>query len=190
MNNTPSGKLRSLAWIGFATGVVLFLIWFFVIRLQLQQLQEQRDKHALIDEQIAAAQRIAKMNEAFLEGKEASQQKLKRLETNLPSGDPYRWMIRTMMSLRDPSRVEIIDVDPVRSGEFNRLPKVPYHFATFSIGGKATYHDFGKFLMDLERRYYLMSLERLELSPAFTETMATNSENKIVFKMDVTTLTK
>lgn len=179
-----------MAAIALGTLASLFLIWFFIIQYLQRHVEAQKLFSQELTQKIAVSKRMPELQQRYEEELKVSQMKIQLLEQSLPNGDPYRWMVRTLMKSQNPTQVEIVDVDFLRSGEVSALPKIPYHAATFSISGKATYHEFGRFLMDFENYYYLMHLDRLELSPAYAETTNSQSGNQLLFRMDVTTLIK
>ena len=107
----------------------------------------------------------------------------------MPSGDVYRWVIRTFTRLQT-NDVEFINLAPPRLGPLNILPQVPYEAATFSVSGRAYYRDFGRFLADLENSFPHLRLRRLALeSTPFGET-DTDELEKLNFKIEIVALVK
>ena len=107
----------------------------------------------------------------------------------MPIGDVYRWTTRTFTRLQT-NQVEISQLEPPRLGEVNILPKVPYKAATFTVIGTAYYHDFGKFLANLENGFPHVRVQRLELEPTQFGEPETEEQEKLNFKMEILALVK
>src|SRR2546423_14753862 len=85
-------------------------------------------------------------------------------------------------------RVNSPILEPPRLAESAILPKISYQTATFSVNGAAFFHDFGKFLAQLENNFPHLRLQRLEMEPAqFGEAVAPEQE-QLNFKFDILVL--
>jgi hypothetical protein len=107
----------------------------------------------------------------------------------MPTRDVYRWAARTFDSLQT-NDVEVINLEPPRLGQPNTLPTVPYKAATFSISGTAYYHDFGRFLANLENSFPHLRLRRLELKATHFGETADAEQEKLAFKIEIVALVK
>ncbi|HYV26953.1 MAG TPA: hypothetical protein VFA77_05440, partial [Candidatus Eisenbacteria bacterium] len=117
------------------------------------------------------------------------QRKLDTIEARMPSGDVYRWIIRTFTGLQT-NDVEIANLEAPRMSDVNILPKVPYKAATFTLSGTAHYHDFGTFLSSLENSYPHMRLQRLELEPTQLGDADGVEQERLIFKLEIVALVK
>ncbi|MEW6157301.1 MAG: hypothetical protein AB1813_07700, partial [Verrucomicrobiota bacterium] len=86
--------------------------------------------------------------------------------------------------------VDFQKVDPPQPVEFDLLPKVPYGMTLFAINGRATYHDFGRFLAEFENNFPFLRLRSLELEPIAFGSTAPEDREVLRFKMELGSLTK
>ena len=107
----------------------------------------------------------------------------------MPTGDVYRWAIRSITSLQT-NNVEIANLEPPRIGESTILPKVPYKTALLYVNGTAHYHDFGRFLANLENSFPHMRLQRLELDPMQFGEATSAGQEQLNFKLEIIALIK
>jgi hypothetical protein len=171
------------------TGVVAMAIWAGLIGPQRAGLKSRIALLAETRDKVKAAQRSLSLAESFAADLAAGRRRLERMESGMPTGDVYRWAIRTFTRLQT-NRVQVINLAPPRLSPSNILPKVPYETATFSVSGRAYYHDFGEFLASLENGFPHMRLRRLELEAThFGETDADEQE-KLNFKMEIAALVR
>ncbi len=105
-------------------------------------------------------------------------------EADMATGDLYSWTYGTMRQFKQQYKVEIPEIGPPRSGEVELLAAFPYKQISFSITGKAFYHDLGKFVSDFENTFPHARLVNLTIAP-----VADQSE-QISFSMDVIALVK
>jgi len=96
----------------------------------------------------------------------------------------YSWTYGTMRQFKQQYKVEIPEIGPPRVGEVDLLPDFPYKQITFSITGKAFYHDLGKFVADFENAFPHAQLVNLVISPVGGES------EQLSFSMDVIALVK
>jgi len=189
--NTPlqERNRKSVFLVVLLTGVVAVAIWSGPIGLQRDRL---KGKTALLNEtqdKVKAARRSLSLAESFARDLAAGRRRLDRMEAAMPTGDVYRWAIRTFARLQTNS-VQVINLAPPRLSSSIILPKVPHQIATFSVSGRAYYHDLGTFLANLENTFPHMRLRRLELATThFGETDADEQE-KLNFKMEIATLVR
>jgi len=114
---------------------------------------------------------------------------LSGLEADMASGDLYSWVINTVRRAKLGSKVEIPQFSQI-SGvmDMNLLPSFPYKQASLTVVGTGYYHDFGKFLADLENGYPHIRVLNLSLESSAGST--TGDAEKLSFKMDLVTLVK
>jgi hypothetical protein len=119
----------------------------------------------------------------------STQQALAEAEADVASGDLYSWMINTLRQFKTAYKVNIpqfSSLGPVT--DVNLLPNVPYKQTTLSLVGTAHYHDFGRFLADLENQFPHIRVVNLTLD--LNPSPAPEEQETVSFKMDVVTLVK
>ena len=109
---------------------------------------------------------------------------LSRAESDMASGDLYSWTYATMRQFKQAYKVEIPEIGPPQTGEVELLPAFPYKQISFSIKGKAFYHDLGKFVADFENAFPHARLVNLSISP-----VGSPSE-QLSFSLDIIALVK
>lgn len=185
-------KQKYLALIGLGTIVVVIGLYFAVMT-------NQFDKIKALDKQIAdaaanvdkARNAISKAN-AIEEELEQLKSILTDIETNniAPAGNEYTWFVDLFRKFLLPYQNQI-NV-PFRSrgviGDVGMFPTFPYKAATFSIRGDATYHQFGRFLADLENKFQYFRVQRIVLSPMISGTAT--EQQRLEFETDIVTLVK
>lgn len=165
-------------------------VWFLLIegpRSTLLQRQKARS-----DAQTALTKARKQVNDAtrVKSALEADQRRLEEIETKIPIGDPYRWLVKAFGEFPAASRVTIANIDAPHVSESTIYPKVPYKSATFVLNGAGYYHDFGLFLADLENEFPHMRVRRLELSPAYPGTADSPEAEKLNFQLELMILFK
>ena len=146
-----------------ASGVV----WFFLVEGPRAALKKQRQARS--DAQTALDKSRKQMNDAARSkaALEASQRRLDDIESKMPAGDPYRWLVKAFGEFPAASHVSIANIEAPHVSESTIYPKVPYKAATFAVSGTGFYHEFGTFLAELENEFPHMRVRRLELTPAY-----------------------
>jgi len=171
------------------TGGVAVGIWSCLIDPQRTGLKNRAVILAETRDKVKAARRCLSMAESFAADLAAGRRRLDRMEAEMPSGDVYRWAIRTFTRLQT-NRVQIINLAPPRLSPSTIQPKVPYETATFSVSGRAYYHDFGQFLATLENGFPHMRLRRLELEATHFGEADADEQEKLHFKMEIAALVR
>lgn len=212
MNNSEK---KQLLMVIAATAAVLALFWWLVIRTEQRGIHQAQLKASELRAQAENDKKRAANWEKHAQDSEAASAKLQNLETNLPVGDVFRWQLR--MFLRPSAKgIEVIEVEPPNRVEMGLLPltvdktyfqedstgatsqrvpikktfPVPFQTQMFTIKGRATFHDFGRYLADLENQFVNMRVERLELEPALPDGLDTPDANKLLFQVDFLTLSR
>ena len=70
----------------------------------------------------------------------------------------------------------------------NLLPNFPYKQASLSLAGTAHFHDFGRFLADLENQFPHIRVVNLSLD--LNPSPAAEDQETVSFKLDLVTLVK
>jgi hypothetical protein len=180
----PKDRQNPFIIVVLITAVALALIYFLLIGSQ----------HATLAK-IAAERQASGINFSDIEktiknsGQTASDladvtSELTRAEADMASGDLYSWTYGTMRQFKQQHKVEIPEIGPPRVGEVDLLPDFPYKQITFSITGKAFYHDLGKFVADFENTFPHARLVNLNIA-----SVAGGGE-ELTFSMDIIALVK
>jgi Tfp pilus assembly protein PilO len=169
-----------------ATGVV----WFFLVEGPRATLKNQR--RARSEAQTALDRSRKQMNDAARSkaALEASQRRLDDIESKMPVGDPYRWLVKAFGEFPAASHVSLANIEAPHVSESTIYPKVPYKAATFAVSGTGFYHEFGTFLAELENEFPHMRVRRLELTPAYPGESDAAEGEKLNFQVELTVLFK
>ena len=189
MSNLPKEKRDKLilAVMGSVAGVVG--IWFGLIESQQAGLRSKAKLLAETQGKLQTVQRELRLTEGFKATLDSIQRQIQGMEAKMPTGDVYRWAIRSITSLQS-NNVEIANLEPPRIGESTILPKVPYKTALLYVNGTAHYHDFGRFLANLENSFPHMRLQRLELDPMQFGEATSAGQEQLNFKIEILALIK
>jgi hypothetical protein len=115
--------------------------------------------------------------------------RLDRIEEGMASGDLYSWAITRIRQFKLPYKVEIPQFSQIDGPrEMSMLANFPYSQATITIGGSASFYDFGKFVSDFENQFPYARLLNLSLEPSG----GANSPDheKLAFKIQIAELVK
>jgi Tfp pilus assembly protein PilO len=169
-----------------ATGVA----WFFLVAGPRANLKKQRqarsDTQTALDKSRKQMNDVARSKAAL----EAGQRRLDDIESKMPAGDPYRWLVKAFGEFPAASHVSIANIEAPHVSESTIYPRVPYKAATFAVSGTGFYHEFGTFLAELENEFPHMRVRRLELTPAYPGESDTPEGEKLNFQVELTVLFK
>ena len=191
MKNMPKEKRERLILVIVGTLVIMVAIYYGVIGAQrttlVKTVQRARDEQSRVNN----GQRLAASVTQLQKSIEASEAELKGIEGNMASGDMYSWIILTINNFKENGgyRVEIPTFSREVNGEVGMLTKFPYRAAIFSVRGSAHFHDFARFVADLENAFPYIRLQNIELDPgASTYGNTSDDPEKLGFRMEVVTL--
>ncbi len=160
-------KVQRIQVIGISAGALLILTLiylFFIHQGQLDLFEIRQSQAAGRSEQEAARRRI-KMRPVFERELALAQGRLGEIEETMAAGDVYLWMVRVLDQSSEKFEVTFNQVEAPQFEPSQFMPSVPYEAARFTVSGRATYHEFGAFMADLENAYPLLRFHRLELEP-------------------------
>ena len=185
-----SSSSKRLALLMVTFGIASGLVWFFLVQGPRATLTKQRQ--ALSDTQTALDKSRRQMTDAVRskEALEEGQRRLDDIESKMPAGDPYRWLVKAFGEFPAATHVSIANIEAPHVSESTIYPKVPYKAATFSVSGTGFYHEFGTFLAELENAFPHMRVRRLELTPAYPGETDTDEGEKLNFQVELTVLFK
>ena len=168
-------------------GALLSLFVFGVIRPQYKSL-------ATAAKNIAAEQaNLQKIKEAIKKNDTTGEQlaeitaQLQHAEEDIASGDIYAWTYDIMRRFKRGYSVNIPTVGQPIITDVDILPQFPYKQVKISLNGSAYYHDFGKFVSDLENTFPHMRMINVTLEPL---TGSDPDSQKLNFRADVIALVK
>ena len=155
-------------------------------RRSLERLQTRTEDAKRELKRIQDAVKRADQTEAELA---ASRQALGDAEADVASGDLYSWVINTLRQFKAGYKVEIPAFQPIGpTSDVTMLPNFPYKQAVLSVSGTAHFHDFGRFLADLENKFPHIRVANLGVELNLSPT--TEEKETVTFHMDVVTLVK
>lgn len=191
MARVPPDKRTQVILVAVGSVIVLALFWFLVIRAEQRALQAKRRQSEEAASKVGAARKLLARDEEIKENLDTATRKVQAIEAQMPTGDKYSWIRKTIREFQAPFRVEIPTFNPPQDVEMDLSPKFPYRAASFSIGGTAYYHDFGRFLASFENQFPYMRVQNLEIEPVPPGGAATPEEReKLTFRMEIVTLVK
>ena len=162
MNRLSKEKRDQLILVGIVTLAILAALWFLVISTRKATEADNQKKTADLEIKIRGAEELAKKKDEFEADLQAAKAKLAQSESMmLPAGNEFFVFFKTIREAaqRD-GKVELINCDYPKVGETELLPVFPYKAAKFeSVIFQAYYHDFGKFLADLENGFPQMQFQ-------------------------------
>jgi len=165
MNSISKTQRIQVIGIGAGTLLILTLLYlFFIHQGQLDLLEIRQLQAAGRSEQEAARRRI-KLRPEFERELTSAQERLGEIEQTMAAGDVYLWMVRVLDQFSESHDVTFNQIEAPQFEPSQFVPRVPYEVARFTVSGRATYHEFGAFLADLENAYPLLRFHRLELEP-------------------------
>lgn len=193
MKNLPKEKRDRLLMIAVGALVVMIAMYYGVIRVQRQTLEELDKKHTDEDRRVSNGQRMAATTGELQQKLGAAQGKLKTIESAMASGDMYSWIILTMNAFKENGgyKVEIPQFSREVPSDVGLLAKFPYRAAVFHVRGTAFFHDFGRFITDFENTFPYMRIQNIDLEPSYSSfgnTASPEDKEKLSFKMEIVTL--
>ncbi len=190
MNNLPKEKRDKIILVAIGTLFAVVALVFFVIRPQYAALTDRAAKIEGAQNQLATAQRMAAQSHQIANSLDNVSSRLRGIEDTMATGDMYSWIIKTLSQFQATYHVEIPNFNQPTVGEVGIFPKFPYQSATFAIRGTAFYHDFGRFLADIENSFPCARVQNLDLEPIGTMAANPQEAEKVSFKMEIVALIK
>ncbi|MEO6035398.1 MAG: hypothetical protein ABIQ35_09100 [Verrucomicrobiota bacterium] len=186
MNLSPEKKANLIKLGAFTVAGVLAL-WLLAIRPERARVDEKIKIQEDLSQKIVVKSKTIQTAEKISSDLQESTTRLQAVEDQMVSGDPYRWIIKTLSEFEVPHKMEFSKYDPPHPVDIMPPKRVPYKALSFSVTGTATYHDLGKFLSDLENSYPHISVHRLDLEPV---PGLESSDEKLSFLVELYALVK
>ena len=186
MNKISKEKRDQLILVCLGAAVAVAALWFFVINSQKRTLADIQIKTKEAQAKVTNAEKALKSGASIDEDLASKVRDLKAIEDTMAFGDMYSWVITTMNRFTAAHKVAIPLFSREIVGEVAMIPKFPYKAATFQLKGNAFYHDFGKFLADLENSFPYVRVQNLEFLPGTTG----DDREKLDIRFEIVTLIK
>jgi hypothetical protein len=140
------------------------------------------------------AQRAGKTQTELLAGLngdfEEAIAKIRQCETSIATGDPYRWLMKTLPNFYEADPVDLLNYEPPVIQDWQISPKVPYRAVTFTVSGSAYYQDLGKLLVALENSHPYLRIKRLDLEPKHSAEPDAKEDEKLSFRLEFVSMFK
>jgi hypothetical protein len=179
---------KLLLMIVLITAAVAGGYYWLVIRTEMRLLTEAREQRQQWKTEAQEISALASQWEALQQQLLVTSNALRELERELPTGNIYRWQLQRFLNPKAPG-ILISDVDPPKTAE-PLIPgtNAPYATVSFGLNGRARFHDFGRFLADLENRYLHLRVDTLELQPAMPDAIQTEEARRLLFRLELLSL--
>lgn len=185
----PSDKRNKLILVAVGTLIAAAALYSFLISHQNENLarlaKKKLDVEATQQRMLEAIRRADVIENDLAD----TQKSLAEAEADIASGDLYSWIINNLRQFKANYKVNIPQVSslgPVT--EVTLIPSFPYKQTSLSLVGTAHFHDFGRFVADMENQFphIRVSNMTLDLNPS----PAPEDQETVTFKLDVVTLVK
>jgi Tfp pilus assembly protein PilO len=189
LRKLPKEKRNQLVAVVAGTLVIVAGLYLLLIKPQNQKLDRLAQKKLEVQasqRRVLDAVRRASEIEADLT---SARKALSDAEADVASGDLYSWVINTFRRFKSAYKVNIPQFSPISgTSDVSLLSNFPYKQASLSLSGTAHFHDFGRFLADLENQFPHMRV--LNLSLELNQSPAADEQETVSFKLDIVTLVK
>ena len=146
----PKEKRNPFIFVVLIAGMLLALICFGLIASQRATLIRIAHERQSASDKLLGIEDTIKKTDATEKELSDVTFALNRAEEDMASGDYYSWTVDTMNLFKKQYKVEIPEIGHPAVGDVDLFPDFPYKQISFSINGKAYYHDLGKFIADFE----------------------------------------
>lgn len=197
MKHLPKEKRDRLILVVLGTLASIAALYWGVVRVQSQTLVTLAVKHNDEEIRVSNAQRLANSTAELHANLEVVKEKLRVIESTMPSGDMYSWIILTINSFKENGgyKVDIPQFSREVNGDVGMVARFPYRAAVFHVRGTAFFHDFGRFVADFENTFPYMRIQNIDLEPSGgslasrdgTSASADDAE-KLSFRFEIVTL--
>jgi hypothetical protein len=171
-----------------------FGLWHFVIKSRTAQITSERARLQQEEKQLAQARSWIERAHTIQADLERTTMELMEREDRLASPlDTFAWSRVLLEQARQEFPVDIVDVTRAQVGPMRVLPKFPYQAATFTVSGRAHFHDFGRFLAAFENHHPYFRVEIAELtrgSAAGSGLKRIDDSELLSFKIDIVALVR
>jgi Tfp pilus assembly protein PilO len=189
MKKLPKEKRDRLILVCLGTLALTAGLYYGLISTQQRSMQEMAKKQFDWEVKLNNAQRLANNTDKIEKELETNRSKLDAIESTMPSGDIYSWIILNVNTFKENYRIDIPQFSREVPSEVGMFAKFPYRAAVFNLRGTAHFHDFGRFVADFENAFPYMRIQNIELDPASASNASAQADQeKLAFKMEIVTL--
>src|SRR5947199_8814499 len=183
----PKGKRKNLVLVVLVTLAILAGLGFGLIRPQYSSLKRLAGDKVKAEKKYQQMQEAVKHADQLVAELNWAKTALGTMEKDVASGDLYSWVISTLRAFKVPYQVDLPAFSPIGPrSPMSLIPNFPYEQASITVAGRAHFHDFGRFVADLENQFPHIRVLNLDLD---LDTVSTQPE-MLSFKMDIVTLVK
>jgi Tfp pilus assembly protein PilO len=188
MKRIPKDKRNQLLLVAMGTMAVLAGLWLLLISPQLSKLDQIAVMTGAAREKLAAMQKTVVEASKLKTALSEAAGKLDSIEQGMPYGDLFLRLTEIIRGVARGPNVDVPQFSPPTTGDVNLFPKFQYKQALLGVGGTAHYHDFGKFVAEIENQFPFMRVQNVELEP--TPSLTPTEKERLSFKMEIVALVK
>jgi hypothetical protein len=184
-------KRDRLILVAVAAVLGCFVLWWSFIREYDKTLRKNREQIAELTANIKQANTWLKRGPSWAEDYKQRLADLQVKEkTMLPEGKEMSFLSEAMERVRQNHPIHFESISPAAYNErMELLPQFPYRKnATLSYRCYGYYHNFGKFLADLENTYPYMQFEVNSIAPQKAAEQRKEGEDDLRFELKVVAL--
>lgn len=180
-------KQQHLIGVVIGTVVVVVVLYMLVISSQQSKIKKLQGEIAKASKLVNDAQKDIDNEKYKLEMLGEWTNKLAQLEAHMmPTNEVYSTFRSALIQFRTQhSRVDITDIGKERVMPLGMYSPFPYATAVFTVRGTAYYHDFGRFVAELESQFPFYRVQKFNLAAGGLEV---STADKLTFEMDIVTL--
>ncbi len=190
MNKALVQKSKNILLIALLTAFIIGMIYTYAIVPMNQTIENIRRRSAKLADRVDLIKMKIKRSEEIRAELDAALTRLQAIETKIPSGDAYLWMLKHLEGLQEPTSVTVSHIAAPKPDDAIVYPKTDYTPVTFTAEGTGFFHDFGRFLAELENNYPYFRLQRLSLEPSSLSVGSGAHDENLHFEVDLATFAK
>jgi len=190
MNNLPKAKRDQLILVCiFTVGIIAALV-LFVGDAQRSELKKTEGKTESMRSKLKQADALVRSEGKISEDLTNVMKELSSREVTLPPDhDTYAWMLQTLgefMVSHKNAGISAAGISQPDMTETSLIPKFPYKSATFHVKGNGYFHDFGKFIADIETQFPYVRVQNVDIGRL--PSGATGDADKLSVAFDIVML--
>lgn len=141
----------------------VFALQFFVTG-QKKRIENYSKEVGKLEKKVSDLNRLTSKSDMINRDFNTAEAKLEKLEEYMISGDPFTWMISRMQEFRNGHKEVFFSFSRPSLDQTSIFPDLGFEVMRFPVSGKATYHDLGSFIADLESKNPFFRVEKLSMS--------------------------
>ena len=185
----PKDKRNKLILVVLGALITVSTFYCLLIRHQNENLVALANKKPNIQANLRRVLDAIRRAGAIQADLATAQKELAKAEADIAAGDLYSWVITTLRQFKASYKVNIPQFSPLGPvSEVNLIPHCAYKQASLSLVGTAHFHDFGRFVADLENQFPHIRVVNLGLD--LNPSPALEDQETVSFKLELITLVK